>query len=104
MTPTVKGGSYIKKSSSRSNHTCAETIREYFQSEKEFTIQVDASGRGFGAVLKAFKRLTYAEQANIGNERELLTVISGEERFLTNVYTKNFTVESDHKPLESIRL
>ena len=83
---------------------CAETICEYFQSEKEFAIQMDASGSGLGAVLKASERLTYAEQSYVGTDRKLLTVISGEERFLTCVYGNDFTVESDHKPLEIIRI
>ena len=38
--------------------------------------------------------------ANI--EREMLAVIFGAERFQTYVYGRSFTIESDHKPLESI--
>ena len=38
--------------------------------------------------------------ANI--EKEMLTVFFGVERFQTYVYGRSFTIESDHKPLESI--
>ena len=35
-------------------------------------------------------------------EREMLAVVFGAERFQTYVYGRSFTIESDHKPLESI--
>ena len=34
--------------------------------------------------------------------KEMLTVVFGAERFRTYVYGRPFTIESDHKPLESI--
>ena len=78
---------------------------------KETTIQVDASGRGLGAVLTqngkliafASKSLIETEQRYANIERELLTVVFGCERFHTHVYGKHFTVESNHKPFEMIQ-
>ena len=91
---------------------CKETTLAYFDRDKETTIQVDASGRGLGAVLLqdkkpiayASKSLTDAEKRYANIERELLAVVFGAERFHTYVYGKHFKVESDHKPLEMIQL
>ena len=74
------------------------------------TIQVDASQVGLGAVLLqdnkpiafASKALTDAESRYANIEREMLAVVFGVERFHTYVYGWSFTIESDHKPLESI--
>ena len=43
---------------------------------------------------------TECQCANI--EREMLAAIFGVERFQTYIYGRSFTIESDHKPLESI--
>ena len=91
---------------------CAETTLAYFDCDKDYTIQVDASGRGLGAVLLqegrpiayASKSLTDTEKRYANIERELLAVVFGAERFRTYVYGKHFVVESDHKPLEMIQL
>ena len=91
---------------------CKEMTLAYFDRDKETTIQVDASGRGLGAVLLqdkkpieyASKSLTDAEKRYANIERELLAVVFGAERFHTYVYGKHFKVESDHKPLEMIQL
>ena len=48
---------------------------------------------------KAFTK-TECWYANI--EREILSVIFGAEKFWTYVYGQSFTIESDHKPQESI--
>ena len=90
---------------------CRETTLTYFDSEKETVIQVDASGRGLGAVLIqngkpiafASKSLSETEQRYANIERELLAIVFGCERFHTYVYGKPFIVESDHKPLEMIQ-
>ena len=89
-----------------------ETTLAYFDRDKESVIQVDASGKGLGAVLiqdkkpiaYASKILTDAEKRYANIERELLAVVFGAERFHTYVYGKEFTVESDHKPLEITQL
>ena len=65
------------------------------------------SGKDLGAVLLqdkkpiayASKSLTDAEKRYANIERELLA-----ERFHSYVYRKEFTVESDHEPLEMIQL
>ena len=91
---------------------CAETTLAYFDRDKDTVIQVDASGRGLGAVLLqegrpiayASKSLTDTEKRYANIERELLAVVFGAERFRTYVYGKPFVIESDHKPLEMIQL
>ena len=52
----------------------------------------------------ASKALTSVEARYANIERELLAVVYGCERFHTYLYGRSFTVESDHKPLESIHL
>ena len=73
---------------------------------------MDASSRGLGAVLLqnnkpiafASKSLSDTEQRYANIERELLAVVFGCERFHTYVFGKQVTIESDHKPLETIQL
>ena len=50
----------------------------------------------------ASKALTKTECHYANIEREMLAVIFGAERFRTYVYGRSSTIESDHKPLESI--
>ena len=74
------------------------------------TIQVNASQVGLGAALLqdnkpiafASKTLTNAECRYANIEREMLAVVFGVERFHTYIYGWSFTMEADHKPLESI--
>ena len=74
------------------------------------TSQVDASQVGLGtALLQNHKLVAFASEAltNIechyaNIEREMLAVIFRAERFRTYIYGRSFTIESDHKPLESI--
>ena len=74
------------------------------------TIQVDASQVGLGAALLqngkpiafASKALTETKCQYANIEREMLAAVFGVERFQTYVYGWSFTIESDHKPLESI--
>ena len=85
---------------------------QYFDSQKPITLQVDASSKGLGATLLqdgkpvacASKALTEAESRYANIERELLAVVYGCERFHTYLFGQSFTVDSDHKPLESIKL
>ena len=77
-------------------------------------MQVDASSHGLGAVLIqngrpiafASKSLSECERHYANIEREMLAVlfISRSECFHTYVYGKQFTIQSDHKPLEMIHL
>ena len=86
------------------------TTLKYFDTNKPVTIQVDASQDGLGAALVqedgpvafASKALTDTECRYANIEREMLAVVFGIKRFHTYVYGRNFTVESDHKPLEAI--
>ena len=74
------------------------------------TIKVDASQVGLGAALLqngkpiafASKALNETECRYANIEREMLAAVFGAERFHTYVYGQSFTIESDHKPLESI--
>ena len=76
------------------------------------TVQVDASKKGLGAALLqegcpvafASKALTPTEQRYANIEREMLACVFGAERFHTYVFGREFTIESDHKPLEQINL
>ena len=91
---------------------CREVTLAYFKSGADTEIQVDASGRGLGAVfIQAGKPIAFASKslsdcetryANI--EREMLVVVFGCERFHTYVWGTRYTVESGHKPLEMIIL
>ena len=82
----------------------------YFDTKKESTIQVDASQYALGAALiqenkviaYASKALTKTEQRYANIERELLACVFGAERFHTYIYGKSFSIESDHKPLQTI--
>ena len=74
------------------------------------TIQVDASQVGLGAALLqngkpiafASKALTETECRYMNIEREMLVAVFGAERSHTYVYGQSFTIESAHKPFESI--
>ena len=91
---------------------CKDTTLRYFDSQKPIVIQVDASQKGLGAALLqdgcpiafASKALTLTEQRYANTEREMLACVFGAERFHTYVFSRSFTIESDHKPLEQINL
>ena len=88
----------------------SDTTLRYFDPSLPMTIQVDASQVGLGAALLqnskpiafASKALTKTEHRYTNIEREMLADVFGAERFHTYVYGRSFTIESDHKPLESI--
>ena len=88
----------------------SDTTLQYFDPSLPMTIQVDAAQVGLGAaLLQTHKPVAFASKAVTNTEcyyanieREMLAVISRAERFRTYVYGRSFTIESDHKPLESI--
>ena len=73
-------------------------------------MQVDALQVGLGAALLqngkpmafASKALTETKCQYANIEREMVAAIFRAERFQTYIYGRSFTIESDHKPLESI--
>ena len=91
---------------------CSDTTLHYFNICRPVIIQVDASKKGLGASLLqdrcpiafASKVLTPTEQCYANIEHELLTCIFSAEQFCTYVFSHDFIVESDHKPLEQIML
>ena len=88
----------------------SNTTLWYFDPSLPVTIQVDTSQVGFSVMLLqnnkpiafASKALTKTECCYTNIEREMLAVIFGAERFRPYIYGRSFTIESDHKPLESI--
>ena len=87
----------------------------YYNKDDETQVIVDASPVGLGAILSqrqndgffrpvlyASRTLTDVEQRYFQTERQALTVVWGCERFHLYLYAKEFTLISDHKPLEII--
>ena len=82
----------------------------YFNTSAETTLQTDASKKGLGACLiqngkvvcYASRSLTKTEQNYQNLEREALGTIWGMEKFHYFLYGKEFTLETDQKPLVSI--
>ena len=82
----------------------------YFNTSAETTLQMDASKKGLGACLMqngkvvcyASRSLTKTEQNYQNLEREALGTIWGMEKFHYFLYGKEFTLETDQKPLVSI--
>ena len=85
-------------------------VLQFFNTTKEVTVQCDASSTGLGAALLqegqpvefASRALTPTERQYAQIEKELLAVVFAFERFHHYTYGRSVTVESDHKPLESI--
>ena len=85
---------------------------KYYDRNKLVILQCDASLNGLGACLVqdgkpiafASKSLMDAETQYANIERELLAIIFGYEKFHTYVYSRSFTVKTDHKPLEMISM
>ena len=82
----------------------------YFNINAETTLQMDASKKGLGAsliqnrkvVCYASRALTKTEQNYQNLEQEALGTIWGMEKFHYFLYGKEFTLETDQKPLVSI--
>ena len=82
----------------------------YFDVNAETTLQTDASKKGLGACLiqkgkvvcYASRALTKTEQNYQNLEQEALGAIWGMEKFHYFLYGKEFTLETDQKPLVSI--
>ena len=82
----------------------------YFNPRSATTLQTDASKKGLGVVILqdsrpvmfASQALTGAERNYQNLERECLAMIWGMEKFHYFLYGKQFTLETDQKPLVSI--
>ena len=82
----------------------------YFNPRSATTLQTNASKKGLGAVILqdsrpvmfASRALTRAEKNYQNLERECLVMIWGMEKFHYFLYGKQFTLETDQKPLVSI--
>ena len=82
----------------------------YFNPGRPTTLQTDASKKGLGAVILQDSRpvmfvswaLTGAEKNYQNLERECLVMIWGMEKFHYFLYGKQFTLETNQKPLVSI--
>ena len=82
----------------------------YLNPKNATTLQTDASKKGLGAViLQDSKPVIFAQRALTGSERnyqnlerECLVTIWGMEKFHYFLYGKQFTLETDQKPLVSI--
>lgn len=85
-------------------------ILSFYDPSKELVIQCDASKSGLGATLLqegrpvayASRALTQTEQRYAQIEKEALAIVFALERFHQYTFGRHITVQSDHKPLESI--
>ena len=88
----------------------SDPILKYYDVTKPVTVSVDASMRGLGAaiiqenavVAYASRSLSETEQRYAQIEKEALAVVFGCVKFHKMIYGKSITIESDHKPLETI--
>ncbi|XP_064641934.1 uncharacterized protein K02A2.6-like [Lineus longissimus] len=85
-------------------------VLSYYDPKKELTVTADASKDGIGAALLqerhpiafASRALTSCEQNYAQIEKETLAATFACEKFHQYVYGRDFLIESDHKPLETI--
>ncbi|GFO35065.1 retrovirus-related pol polyprotein from transposon 297 [Plakobranchus ocellatus] len=86
-------------------------IKKFHVPTEWITLECDSSQFGLGAVVTqrgkpiayASRSLSEAESRYAQNEKELLAVVFGLERFENLTYGQHVTALSDHKPLEAIR-
>ena len=89
---------------------CEPPVLAYFDINKPIILSVDASKDGLGAVILqegkpiayGSKAMTETEKLYSQIEKESLAILYGCTKFHQYLYGQNFTVESDHKPLENI--
>ena len=85
-------------------------VLQFFDVSKPVTLSVDASSKGMGAVIMqegpvayASKALTECQQRYSQIEKEMLAIVFSCEKFREYLCgQEKITVETDHKPLESI--
>ena len=89
---------------------CLTQVIGYYDPSKPFTLTVDTSSKGLGAVLlKDFKPLVYASKALTPTqeryaqiEKETFPIVYGAQKFHQFICGRPTQVESDHKPLQCI--
>ena len=81
----------------------------------DYVLRTDASDRGLGAVLMqdqgeglrsiayASKKLSDTEQRYATVEKECLATVWGFKKFERYLYGRNFTLETDHQPLQYLQ-
>ena len=82
----------------------------FFDKNKDFVLQIDASKKGFGEVLLqndkpiyyASRTLTSAEKKYQNLEHEAMAAVWGMEKFHYFLYGRQFILQTDQKPLVSI--
>ena len=87
-----------------------QPVLQYYDVKKEVTLQVDASNTGLGLVLLqdnhpilyASRALRDHETRYVALEKEALATAWAMERCHHYLYGRFFTLETDHKPLETI--
>ena len=89
----------------------SEPLLQYPDSTKPFVLTTDASNEALGAILSlgtigrdlpiayASRMLINAEKNFSTTEKELLAVVWGCKQFRQYLYSTNFTIVTDHKPL-----
>jgi hypothetical protein len=85
-------------------------VLAFFNERKPVVLQCDASQKGLGAALLqddkpiafASRALTETETRYAQIEKEMLAIVFALEKFDQYTYGRTCTVQSDHKPLESI--
>ena len=105
----------LTKDMQREFDTIKQAIAEstqlvHYHSSKPVTIETDASIKGLGAVLLQdgkpvrllSKSLTAADAGYSNIERELLAVLFACEKLHIYIFGRGVTLNTDHKPLESI--
>ena len=85
-------------------------VLAYFDKDKPIVLSVDSSSKGMGAALLqegkpvayASCALTETQQMYSQIEKETLAIVFGCKKYSEFIYGQKVTVETDHKPLQSI--